>query len=191
MLKVHQDLKNRLSWVSVMEEMTVPQNPFIVDKETARLQHLVIQKWIVKELLSLYRQQKPTSLIPLFKNLDEITCRKQIEAFVDISMSRTFCHPIVFPIGAFYLSKIISNHVLKKTNLTELLLRYSVCVTLASKMYEDKYVGNQIYFSWFYNIDAPVTLKSFSELEFKMLDVMNYDLYIGYEDLKTFMVSCK
>lgn len=195
MLKVHQDLKNRLSWVSIMEEIAEPQNPFIIEslieKECARMQHQIIQRWIVKELLNLFRTQKPTSILPLFKNLDEISCRKHVEQFVEISMTRTFCHPIVFPIGAMYLQRLISSGGLKKANLTEFLFRFSVCVTLASKMYEDKYVGNNVYFSWFYTENDPFSLKSFSDLEFKICEVLGFDLNVSYIELKNFMQLCK
>jgi len=60
------------------------------------------------------------------------------------------------------------------------ILYFSVCVAIASKMYEDRFYGNSCYSLWFYGRGNEI-LQNFNLAEFVVLKTLDYEFYVNYE----------
>jgi hypothetical protein len=106
------------------------------------------------------------------------------------AMTRVKCHPIIYVVAVYYLCEYLES---EKTPLseTEFLLYFSVCISLASKMHEDRFLGNSFYHMWFDFEKAGISLKEFSAVEREVLRGLNYDIFISYEVLKAYITKNK
>lgn len=157
----------------------------------ARTQRLKIEAWVTEVLYSKYvaENTQKTYLNGLIKKIS--TTKQKLSNFVRDSMNTVMCHPIVFVVGLYYLFKYLESYKEKYTE-KEFLLFYSVCTAVASKTHEDRLLGNSFYYNWFGWNKKNVTLKEFSALEFKILEIMDFKVFVDYQTLKDFisMYNC-
>lgn len=194
---VHSSLSRKMSWIETMkhveEKLHIPDswNTLKQEELTARTQRVKIEYWVSEVLYSKYTEKngQNTYFNGLIKKMSNT--KQRINQFVRDSMNNVMCHPIVFVVGLYYLFKYLEKHQ-EKYSEKDFLLFYSVCTTLASKTHEDRLLGNSYYYNWFGWNKRNITLKEFSSLEFKILEVMDFKMFVDYQSIKDFITlySC-
>lgn len=184
MLRLHTSLKNRLSWVQMMDFNPKEQ------LETAHSQHFTISTWVANNLFKIYSKiSTEDTLMPHGSKVDkkEHPLWRDIHKFVIKSMNSVACHPIMYPLGVYYLYHYMMREEID-VPFKRFLLYFSVCITLASKMYEDLYYNNFHYMNFFWE-SKEVRIEEFNEIEKDILKHFKYNLCIHYNDLKLFLIQ--
>lgn len=183
MLRINNSLKNRLSWVQMMDFNPKDQI------ETAHAQHFTISKWVINNLFKIYTRTTgyTCNTAKAKEESYENPVKKEIHKFVIASMNKDVCHPIMYPLGVYYLY----HYMMKEDHdipTKKFLVYFSVCVSLASKMYEDHYYYNYHYMNFFWDT-KDMKIEEFNQVEVMILKFFKYNLFISYEDLKLFLIQ--
>lgn len=181
----HEDNKSTCKSKPI-QETDVPQVPEtmvdILEQENIDVPR--VKHWILSYLTKLFAAHETETLgEPKSTNtLEEVT------AYLDAVCVKKDVNPLMFLIGCLYLKKLLPK-IPTDVNLMEFMVFYTVSATIASKMNEDLYATTKKYWSMYCKYELPVHFEDFAFAERVLIDLLDWNLYISKEELKTFLLE--
>jgi hypothetical protein len=187
-LRIHNSLSKKSSWIESMVVETIFKTNLDTDPITCGVvQNSMLTSWTSSALESIFNKHRKVEM-SLSRILTEkllCTSRGACVSLYCQSLIETFpCHPIMFVVALFYLQKVMQ--MSPKVHYVKFKVYFAVCLTLATKMFEDNFYSNIVYHEYSL-LDDDVSFKQFNHYEKKLLRMMNYEMYISYADLKLFI----
>eukprot|EP01080_Neovahlkampfia_damariscottae_P010074 gene10074-2495_t len=191
---VHSSYFQKLSWV---ESMTSGKDFVNINPEQQPLlQQEIIKNWtfeIVKLLYSdlsenlgkLKNNQKKSNngnlTPPDFSKINEVLDTLE-KSFKDIKFD-----PIIYVVGLFYFDYLLSKFLIPKNQFEVYLI---ICISLGSKIFsvfEDEFYPNSYFYKKLFINNQNILYTEYNQFEVKILNLMEYNLFIDYETLKKFI----
>lgn len=192
-VKIHNSFTERLPLIEKMvfdrENCPLFQEENLSVSTLALLQRDIIQRYISRVLYIILKDKN--SLI----NRNKDPHYERMKEFIKFTFHSVFYDPVVNVVGLYYFEKFYEKN---KGNIDIINYRpyYALCICLASKMWEDRYLTNKDFLKDFYYLeiftdDKKVYLSQWNRYELKILKVLDFDLNLTSKELDDFVEKFK
>jgi hypothetical protein len=113
----------------------------------------------------------------------------QFKKFINYLLENVVCSPLVFLTALYYIDELSWTNGDFLQEIQSFKLYYSVLLLISSKMHEDSKFENSAFFKMGNLEKEGFTLKEFNQTEILVLNLLDFNLYIPYEDFLLFLES--
>eukprot|EP01080_Neovahlkampfia_damariscottae_P012140 gene12140-5631_t len=151
----------------------------------------VVKTFITASLWKLYlnHQKKKMTLTPNSYILFFKKKQKKFSKFIEELFESVIGHPFIYLTALYYIDKLSLHHNEFLDSIRTLKLYFGTCILISSKMHEDSSFENRAFYSMLKLKSKGYSLLDFSKVEFKIMEQLNYELYIHFDDLISVLKS--
>lgn len=192
-VKIHNSFTERIEWIEKMvfdkENCPLFQEDNISISTLALVQRDLIIRYISRVLYFILKDKN--SLL----NRNKDPYYERMKEFIKFTFHSVFYDPVINVVGLVYFQKVYE----KNPSVIDLLnyrIYYSICIMLASKMWEDRYLTNRDFLKDFYYLeiftdDKKIYLSQWNKYELRILKYLDFNLNTTYSDLFSFIEKYK